>query len=260
MPSRYAMRFHHCLAILLSRLSTPAPDGVHIYHPRLHGRSLSVGPLSERAASAGVKGNTPVPDPTEKWPKVRRDRPGRDRTAKTPLRGCDHGTSSGPVWETSRGARRTLDDMNGASRKRLNEMDDLRDMGHFPLPVHAGATANVLFTVFLTYLLRGRMEGPLVLPAWSGGVICANVLPVVLLRSRMEECTRYPEIAEMSFFADQHKFASWVYAVASANMLVWIVLSWSLFSHRRDRGTLGVMLIVAFACTFFPAWRRLFRR
>ncbi|MFV1304170.1 hypothetical protein, partial [Klebsiella pneumoniae] len=69
--------------------------------------------------------------------------------------------------------------MNGASRKRLNEMDDLRDMGHFPLPVHAGATANVLFTVFLTYLLRGRMEGPLVLPAWAGGVICANVLPVV---------------------------------------------------------------------------------
>ena len=150
--------------------------------------------------------------------------------------------------------------MNGASRKRLNEMDDLRDMGHFPLPVHAGATANVLFTIFLTYLLRGRMEGPLMLPAWAGGVICANVLPVVLLRSGMDEDTHYPEIAEMDFFADQHKFASWVYAVASANMLVWIVLSWSLFSHRRDRRTLGVMLIVAFACTFFPAWRRLFRR
>ena len=46
-------------------------------------------------------------------------------------------------------------------------MDDLRDMGHFPLPVHAGANANVLFTVFLTYPLRGRMEGPLVLPAWG---------------------------------------------------------------------------------------------
>jgi hypothetical protein len=29
----------------------------------------------------------------------------------------------------------------------------------------------------------------------------------------------------MGFFADQHKFASWVYAVASANMLVWMVLS-----------------------------------
>ena len=62
----------------------------------------------------------------------------------------------------------------------------------------------------------------------------------------------------MGFFADQHKFASWVYAVASANMLVWMMLSWSLFSHRRSRRTLGAVLIVAFACTFFPGWRRLF--
>jgi len=41
-------------------------------------------------------------------------------------------------------------------------------------------------------------------------------------------------------------------------MLVWMVLSWSLFSHRRSRRTLGAMLIVAFARTFFPGWRRLF--
>jgi hypothetical protein len=95
-------------------------------------------------------------------------------------RACDHGTSSGPVWERSRGARRTLDDMNGASRKRLNEMDDLRDMGHFPLPVHAGATANVLFTVFLTYLLRGRMEGPLVLPSIKVGA----TLPILVANMR----------------------------------------------------------------------------
>jgi hypothetical protein len=142
----------------------------------------------------------------------------------------------------------------------LNEMDDLRDMGRFPLSVHAGATANVLLTILLTYLLRGRSEGPLTLPVWAGGVICANVLPVILLRSRTDENTNYPEISEMGFFGDQHKFASWVYAVASANMLVWIVLSWSLFSHRRDRGALAGMLIVAFVCTFFPAWIRLFRR
>jgi hypothetical protein len=157
-------------------------------------------------------------------------------------------------------ARRTLGVMTRAPRKRLNEMDDLKDMGHFPLSVHAGATANVLLTILLTYLLRGRLEGPLVLPAWAGGVISANLIPVVLLRSRMDEHTRYPEIAEMGFFADQHKFASWVYAVASANMLVWIVLSWSLFSLRRDRRTLAAMLSVAFAFTFFPAWRRLFWR
>jgi hypothetical protein len=147
-----------------------------------------------------------------------------------------------------------------ASRKRLNEMDDLRDMGRFPLPVYAGATSSVLLTIFLTYLLRGRSGHPLTLPAWAGGLISANVLPVVALRSRMDEDTKFPAIEEMGFFGDQHKFSSWVYAVASANMLVWISLSWSLFSIRRDSKTLAFMLVLAFVCTFFPAWVRLFRR
>ena len=82
---------------------------------------------------------------------------------------------------------------------------------------------------------------------------------VILLSSRMDENTHYPVIDEMGFFGDQHKFSNWVYAVASANMLVWIVLSWSLFSRRRNRKTLAGMLALAFVCTFFPAWIRLFR-
>ncbi|CAN5557334.1 hypothetical protein BH24ACT21_BH24ACT21_18160 [soil metagenome] len=150
--------------------------------------------------------------------------------------------------------------MSKSSSKRLNEMDDLRDMGRFPLPVYAGATGNVLLTILLTYLLRGHREGPLVLPVWAGGVICANVLPVILLRSRMDEDTHYPEIEEMGFFGDQHKFSNWVYAAASANMLIWIMLSWSLFSYRRNRKTLAGMLVLALACTSFPAWIRLLRR
>ncbi len=150
--------------------------------------------------------------------------------------------------------------MSYGRSKRLNEMDDLKDMGRFPLPIYFGATGNVLMTISLTYLLRGRYESPLALPAWAGGVLSANVLPVVLLRSRMDKSTRYPEIEEMSFFGDQHKFSNWVYAVASANMLVWILLSWSLFSYRRNPRTLVVMLVLAFVCTFFPAWIRLFRR
>ncbi|MGH3144936.1 MAG: hypothetical protein ACRDTR_03950 [Rubrobacter sp.] len=150
--------------------------------------------------------------------------------------------------------------MSGPTSKRLNEMDDLRDMGHFPLSVYTGATGNVLLTIFLTYLLGRRFEGPLALPVWAGGIICANVLPVILLRSRIDDDTHYPRIPEMGFFGDQHKFASWVYAVASANMLVWISLSWSLFSYRRDRRALVGMLVLAFACTFFPAWVRLFLR
>ena len=144
--------------------------------------------------------------------------------------------------------------------KRLNEMDSLGDMGRFPVPVHAGATANILMTICLTYLLRGRTESPFALPAWAGGIISANVLPVAALRSRMDENTTFPVIEEMGFFGDQHKFSSWVYAVASANMLVWVLLSWSLFSVRRDRKALAGMLALAFVCTFFPAWVRLFRR
>ena len=150
--------------------------------------------------------------------------------------------------------------MGEPSSKSLNEMDDLRDMGRFPLPIYVGATANVLLTISLTYLLRGRRGGPLVLPAWVGGVLCANVLPVAVLRGRLDDDTSYPEIERMSFFADQHKFSSWVYAVASGNMLVWIVLSWSVFSRSRDRRSLLGMLALAFVCTFFPAWVRLLRR
>ena len=150
--------------------------------------------------------------------------------------------------------------MPDARPKRLNEIDDLRDMGRFPIPVYVGATSNILLTICLTYGLRGRSGGPLTLPAWAAGIICANVVPVVALRSRMDEDTSFPPIEEMGFFGDQHKFSSWVYAVASGNMLFWVVLSWSVFSRRRDRKTLAGMLLLAFLCTFFPAWVRLFRK
>ena len=143
--------------------------------------------------------------------------------------------------------------------KRLNEMDDLREMGRFPVPIYVGATANVLMTILLTYLLRGRHGGSRALSRWGGGVILANLLPVILLRSRMDEETRYPEIEQMGFFTDQHKFARWVYGVASANMLFWISLSWIAFSRRRDRRTLAAVLLLAFVCTFYPAWIRLFK-
>lgn len=150
--------------------------------------------------------------------------------------------------------------MTDARPKRLNEMDDLRDMGRFPVPIYVGATSNILLTIFLTYLLKGRYESPLALPAWAVGIISTNLLPVVALRSRMDEHTGFPKIEEMGFFGDQHKFSSWVYAVASGNMLFWILLAWSVFSRRRDRKTLAGVLALAFVCTFFPAWVRLFRR
>lgn len=143
--------------------------------------------------------------------------------------------------------------------KRLDEMDDLRDMGRFPVPIYVGATGNVLMTIALTYLIRGWYGSSRTLPGWGGGVLLANLLPVFLLRSRMDEGTHFPQIEQMSFFTDQHKFARWVYAVASANMLFWISLSWTLFSRRRDGKALAGMLLLAFVCTFYPAWVRPFK-
>lgn len=142
--------------------------------------------------------------------------------------------------------------------KRLDQMDDLRDMGRFPVPIYVGATGNILLTIVLTYLIRGRFPQGFVLPMWAAGIIGANVGSVVLLRTGMDERTPYPPIEQMDFFADQHKFSTWVYAVASANMLVWILLAWTLFSYRRSPSALAAMLALAFVCTFFSAWVRLF--
>lgn len=142
--------------------------------------------------------------------------------------------------------------------KRLNEMDDLRDMGRFPVPIYGGATGNILFTIVVTYLLQGRYKERYVMLAWALGIIGTNLLPVALLRLQMDEHTSYPPIEQMDFWADQHKFATWVYAIASANMFFWIVVAWTLFSYRRSPATLIGMLLLAFVCTFFPAWVRLF--
>ncbi len=40
--------------------------------------------------------------------------------------------------------------MSDPRAKRLDEMDELRDMGRFPLPIYVGATGNVLVTILLT--------------------------------------------------------------------------------------------------------------
>lgn len=144
--------------------------------------------------------------------------------------------------------------------KRLDEMDDLRDMGRFPLSIYAGATGNILLTIIMTRLVQGRYRRLSALPVWAGGITLLNVLPVFLLRSRLDDGTRYPEIERMSFFTDQHKFAGWVYAVASANMVFWAVLSWLVFSRRQGRRPLLATLLLALVCNSYPAWRRLFAK
>ncbi len=147
--------------------------------------------------------------------------------------------------------------------KRLHEMNRLEDMGRFPLPVYVGATANVLGSILLFYWLHRRTGGSLPV-----GFLCAvalvalNLLPVVALRWR-DRAARLADtrpVEQMNFFADQHRFASWVYAVASGNLFFWIMLAWSAFDFERSvRMLIGVELF-AWCCTFAPVWLRLLRR
>ncbi len=141
--------------------------------------------------------------------------------------------------------------------KHLNEMDNLFDMGRFPTKIYMGATANILQTILITYGLQNRYKTTPAMLLWILTIVPLNVLPVIWLRRKLDQNTAYPLIEEMSFFDDQHKFASWVYAVASANMMFWIVLAWAAFSYKRNRAMLLGVLALAFVCTFFPAWRRL---
>jgi hypothetical protein len=63
----------------------------------------------------------------------------------------------------------------------------------------------------------------------------------------------------MNFFRDQHRFASWVYAVASGNLFFWIVTAWCVFSVYAGLPCLLALLGAALVVTSFPAWLRLLR-
>jgi hypothetical protein len=145
-----------------------------------------------------------------------------------------------------------------AGGKRLNEMDRLEDMLHFPAVVHAGATANVLVTVALTWLVEPRY--PALAGVWIALVLALNLVPVALLRLSLGPHTRYPTLAQMDFFRDQHKFANWVYVAASANMAFWILLAWTAAALHRSVGVLVGLELVALLATFSPVLRRPFTR
>ena len=135
-------------------------------------------------------------------------------------------------------------------------MNDLRDMRLFPLSIYAGATGNVLASITATWFISGWCEELWLLWLWAVGLVGLNILPVVLLRwfdSRLKDT---PPIGQMNFFRDQHRFATWVYAVAAGNMFFWIVTAWVTFSFSRNFQTLGLLLIMALVMTTFPAWIR----
>lgn len=143
-----------------------------------------------------------------------------------------------------------------SSAKKLNEMNRLADMGHFPAVVNAGATLNVLATMTVTWFVAPRFPQPFAPVVWVALVLAANLLPVVVLRLGMGEGTEFPTLAEMDFVRDQHKFSDWVYVAASANMAFWVLVSWALFSWAHAGMMLAGMLVVAFAATFSPVLLR----
>jgi hypothetical protein len=142
--------------------------------------------------------------------------------------------------------------------KRLNEMNRLRDMGHFPASVNLGATINVLLTVLLTWFVEPRF--PALAGVWVGIVLLVNVIPVVLLRLTMRDDAAIHTLREMKFLTDQHKFSDWVYVAASANMTFWILLTWTISAVARTSSALLAVEIVAFLATFSPVLLRRTRR
>jgi hypothetical protein len=142
--------------------------------------------------------------------------------------------------------------------KRLHEMDALNDMGQFPLVIYAGATGNVLATLTATWFLHHYTDDLRVLWVWAVGIIVLNLSPVVFLRLVLKNTQDTPPIREMNFFRDQHRFASWVYAVASGNLFFWIVTAWCVFSFNAELPSLLGLLGAALVVTSFPAWIRLF--
>ncbi len=143
-----------------------------------------------------------------------------------------------------------------AGEKRLDQMNRLGDMGHFPALVNAGATANVLATLLVTWWIEPRWPEPWAPVAWVALVLSCNLLPVVLLRLATTPQTHYPTLAGMNFFRDQHKFSDWVYVAASANMAFWVLCGWAVSSLQHTPGGLAVTLLVALLATFSPVLLR----
>ena len=136
------------------------------------------------------------------------------------------------------------------AEKRLNEMNRLSDMLHFPAIVNAGATLNVLLTLLATWWVAPLY--PALAGVWIGLVLVANLLPVALLRLTIRPDTPYPRLREMDFFRDQHKFSDWVYLAASADMAFWVLLAWTVATLHRTNESLAGLLTIAGVATFSP--------
>lgn len=141
---------------------------------------------------------------------------------------------------------------NTSSDKPLDRMDRLADMAHFPPLVNAGATANIVLTLLVTWWLVPQYHQIYAPVVWTALVLLVNLLPVILLRAVSFNQTPVPPLRAMNFYRDQHRFSDWVYLAASANMAFWILVSWSVFAVSHTSATLAVVLAVAVLVTFSP--------
>ena len=144
------------------------------------------------------------------------------------------------------------------TQKRLDEMDRLGDMAHFPAAVNMGATINVLLTILLTWWVEPQY--PALAGVFLAVVLAANLLPVALLRLKMRDDDDIHTLGDMQFFGDQHRFSDWVYVVASANMAFWILLTWTVSALHRSGSALVTVEIVAAFATFSPVLLRMMKR
>lgn len=144
--------------------------------------------------------------------------------------------------------------------KPINQMNTLSDMTRFPWTVHLGASLNIVFSVWLTHEVFEFSNGNFVafLP-FVVTLVTLNLLPVVLRRRSEGKLERYSNLSEMNFFHDQHRFSSWVYAIASGNMLFWTVFAWWVYTMHHSQGSLYVTSFAAFLVTYVPLWRRAVR-
>lgn len=143
-----------------------------------------------------------------------------------------------------------------STEKRLDGMNRLRDMLHFPPLVNLGATVNVMVTIAVTRWIQPRYPQPYAVLVWIALVLALNLLPVLVLRRTMRSEEPMRRLGEMDFFRDQHRFSDWVYLAASANMAFWILLAWTLFAVRPEALSFAVLEVVAFLATFSPVLLR----
>ena len=137
-------------------------------------------------------------------------------------------------------------------------MDTLTDMTRLPWTVHLGASLNIVFSVWLTHQVFRFSDGNFFyfLP-FAIALIALNLLPVGLMRKNDSKTDEFSNLHEMDFFKDQHRFSTWVYAIASGNMLFWIVSAWWLFTISPSPTFLFAAQGFAFAVTYVPLWRQM---